>query len=166
MDAKVALVTAASQGLGAACARELAGRGYRVALLARSERVLALEYRADFGEGANNMPSLHVTFAWLVVLACRRLGPRAAGAGLPLVATAISASTLLVKMHILADVVAGAALAPASWAAAGRLLPRLVPPGSPAAAGPGLLARRAALPAILGVVLMAALRAAVEAVRR
>ena len=39
MNAKVALVTAASQGLGAACARELAGRGYRVALLARSQRV-------------------------------------------------------------------------------------------------------------------------------
>ena len=44
MDAKVALVTAASQGLGAACARELAGRGYRVALLARSERVHALAH--------------------------------------------------------------------------------------------------------------------------
>lgn len=38
----VAIVTAASAGLGAACARELAGRGYRVSLLARSERVTAL----------------------------------------------------------------------------------------------------------------------------
>ncbi len=42
MDAKVALVTAASQGIGGACARELASRGYGVALLARSERVHAL----------------------------------------------------------------------------------------------------------------------------
>ena len=38
----VALVTAASKGMGAACARELAGRGYRVALLARSDSVETL----------------------------------------------------------------------------------------------------------------------------
>src|SRR5918911_40694 len=35
----VAIVTAASRGIGAACARELAGRGYRVGLLARSAEV-------------------------------------------------------------------------------------------------------------------------------
>ena len=35
----VAIVTAASQGMGAAIAREIYGRGYRVALLARSERI-------------------------------------------------------------------------------------------------------------------------------
>lgn len=38
----VAIVTAASRGMGAACARELAGRGYRLALLARSYDVDAL----------------------------------------------------------------------------------------------------------------------------
>jgi len=38
----VAIVTAASSGIGAACARELAGRGYRVALLARSTAVTDL----------------------------------------------------------------------------------------------------------------------------
>jgi NAD(P)-dependent dehydrogenase (short-subunit alcohol dehydrogenase family) len=38
----VAIVTAASRGMGAACARELAGRGYAVSLLARSAEVEAL----------------------------------------------------------------------------------------------------------------------------
>ncbi len=39
---KVAIVTAASQGIGAGCARELAARGYQVSLMARSDRILDL----------------------------------------------------------------------------------------------------------------------------
>ena len=38
----VAIVTAAGRGMGAACARELAGRGYRLALLSPSEAVTTL----------------------------------------------------------------------------------------------------------------------------
>jgi NAD(P)-dependent dehydrogenase (short-subunit alcohol dehydrogenase family) len=41
-QARVALVTAASKGIGAAIAREFAGRGYEVALLARSSAVHAV----------------------------------------------------------------------------------------------------------------------------
>ena len=39
---KVAIVTAASSGMGAACARELAGRGYAVALMSPSGNAEAL----------------------------------------------------------------------------------------------------------------------------
>ena len=47
MSEPVALITAASKGMGAACARELARRGYRVALLARSEGVEAVARELD-----------------------------------------------------------------------------------------------------------------------
>jgi NAD(P)-dependent dehydrogenase (short-subunit alcohol dehydrogenase family) len=39
---KVVIITAASRGIGAGCARELAAQGYKVSLLARSESVLDL----------------------------------------------------------------------------------------------------------------------------
>lgn len=39
---KVAIVTAASRGIGAGCARELTAQGYSVSLLARTESVLSL----------------------------------------------------------------------------------------------------------------------------
>lgn len=47
MNEKVAVVTAASAGIGAACARELKRRGYAVSLLARSEAVLDLARQLD-----------------------------------------------------------------------------------------------------------------------
>src|SRR4029434_8846921 len=50
MAAPVALVTAASKGMGAACARELASRGYRVSLMARGPEVEALA--RELGGGA------------------------------------------------------------------------------------------------------------------
>ena len=44
MQRNVAVITAASQGMGAACARELSERGYDLVLMARSESV---EHLAD-----------------------------------------------------------------------------------------------------------------------
>lgn len=41
-EKKVAIVTAASRGIGAGCARELAARGYTVSLMARSSSVVDL----------------------------------------------------------------------------------------------------------------------------
>ncbi|MCA9931329.1 MAG: SDR family oxidoreductase, partial [Anaerolineales bacterium] len=42
MEKKVAIVTAAGRGMGAACARELAAQGYAVALMSVSERAQTL----------------------------------------------------------------------------------------------------------------------------
>ena len=42
MDNKVVIVTAASRGIGAGCAKELAAQGYKVSLLARSAAVIDL----------------------------------------------------------------------------------------------------------------------------
>jgi NAD(P)-dependent dehydrogenase (short-subunit alcohol dehydrogenase family) len=44
---RVAIVTAASRGIGAGCARELAAQGYTVSLMARSESVLQLAQELD-----------------------------------------------------------------------------------------------------------------------
>lgn len=44
---KVAIVTAAGRGMGAACARELAARGYRVALMSVSQRSKQLAAELD-----------------------------------------------------------------------------------------------------------------------
>jgi NAD(P)-dependent dehydrogenase (short-subunit alcohol dehydrogenase family) len=46
-ESKVAIVTAASRGMGAACARELARRGYALGLLARSTDVMDLGRELD-----------------------------------------------------------------------------------------------------------------------
>ena len=117
-----------------------------------SERVLALEYAADFTPGANNLPSLHVAFAWILFLACRRQGlPRAAEAALAVAAAAITASTLLVKQHLVADSALGVLWAAVAWIAAGRLYPRLSPAGESPRRAFAALVRRAALPAVTAV---------------
>lgn len=84
-----------------------------------AERLLALEY---MDPSYNHFPSLHVAITWLVYLACRE---RLVQAGLFLALTlAISASTLFVKQHYVADVVSGAALALGAWWAAGAAVAR------------------------------------------
>lgn len=61
----------------------------------------------------NYLPSLHVTYAVTAALALRRASPAWGALGLAW-ATAIAASTLALRYHYVADVVAGVALA---WAA-------------------------------------------------
>jgi membrane-associated phospholipid phosphatase len=81
--------------------------------------LLAMEYRDP---SYNHFPSLHVALAWLIYLACRP-GLRRSGWLVGLVA-AISASTLFVKQHYLADVAYGLALACGAWAWSGRIVRR------------------------------------------
>lgn len=56
MDNKVVIVTAASRGIGAGCAKELAAQGYKLSLLARSASVLEL---ADSLQGIGLQGSLN-----------------------------------------------------------------------------------------------------------
>jgi membrane-associated phospholipid phosphatase len=94
-----------------------------------SDMVLALEYRVDFYPGANKLPSLHVAFAWIVFLACRRQRQgRAGDAVVFLTASLITVATLFVKQHIFLDAAAGVAWGVAAWIAAGRLYPLLADP--------------------------------------
>ena len=94
-----------------------------------SERLLSLLYSIDFHPGANKLPSLHVTFAWIVYLACR--GQRLGKLGNPivfLIAMLITLSALFVKQHVIADIVAGVCWAIASWSLAGYGYRSLVGP--------------------------------------
>jgi membrane-associated phospholipid phosphatase len=110
-----------------------------------SERILAAHNALDFSPGACKFPSMHVAFVWIVFLACwrqrwNRLGDGAMFWG----AVLISASTLLVKKHILADVLGGIVWAFAAWFAAGRLTPILDDPEKSAPAALKRMLRRAA----------------------
>ena len=64
----------------------------------------------------NELPSLHVAFAWTTALALGRRGGAAARALFLLWASAVAASTLLMHEHHLADVLAGLALGAAGMA--------------------------------------------------
>ena len=66
-----------------------------------SERILAMEYAADFSPGANKLPSMHVALVVVTVLA-------------------ITASTLFVKQHLVADVAAGIGWGLGAWWCASR----------------------------------------------
>ena len=94
-----------------------------------SEHLLSLLYKVDFHPGANKLPSLHVTFTWIVYLACR--GQRLNKFGQTIVffvAVLITLSTLFVKQHVMADIVVGLCWAFASWALAGNLYEFLTGP--------------------------------------
>ena len=92
-----------------------------------SEHLLSFLYKIDFYPGANKLPSLHVTFTWIVYFACR--GQRLNKFGQTIVfflAVLITLSALFVKQHVIADVVVGLFWALTAWVLAGNLYKFLV----------------------------------------
>lgn len=124
-----------------------------------SARVLALERAADFQPGANKLPSMHVAFAWLTALACLGQGRPLAGAALVLAAAAVSASTVLLRQHVLLDVAFGAAWALAAWWASGLLLRRVTGEARSPREAFRRVAWRAGAPALIATAALVAARA-------
>jgi len=87
-----------------------------------SERMLAVERAFEFTPNANNMPSLHVVISVLAWLGAKGGLEKLWSFLLLALVVAISLSTVLVKQHIVLDVVTGALLAVASYATAERAL--------------------------------------------
>jgi membrane-associated phospholipid phosphatase len=87
-----------------------------------SERLLSFIYGVDFHPGANKLPSLHVTFAWITYLVCRGQRLNRFGDSIVfLLAVAITFAALFVKQHIILDVAAGIFWAFSAWILAGYL---------------------------------------------
>jgi membrane-associated phospholipid phosphatase len=86
-----------------------------------SEQLLSLLYRIDFHPGANKLPSLYVTFTWIIYLACRgqRLN-KFYDTIVFLLAMLITFSALFVKQHVVADVILGFVWALSAWFLAGK----------------------------------------------
>jgi membrane-associated phospholipid phosphatase len=85
-----------------------------------SERLLSFIYRVDFHPGANKLPSLHVTFTWIIYLVCRGQRLNRFGESIIfLLALLITFSALFVKQHIILDIIVGIFWAFSAWILAG-----------------------------------------------
>lgn len=94
-----------------------------------SAQMLAFIYEHDFKPGAQNFPSLHVAIALIIYFACRRQGLRRLAEWTILaMAVLISVSTILIKQHLVIDLVGGSILAIAVWGSLALVYRRLVPP--------------------------------------
>jgi NAD(P)-dependent dehydrogenase (short-subunit alcohol dehydrogenase family) len=73
MDQPVAIVTAAGRGIGAACARSLAAKGYRVALMSRSQDAIHLARELN-GIGRQGSVTVEADLKSLVTQTCEAYG--------------------------------------------------------------------------------------------
>lgn len=92
-----------------------------------AERVLALEYAADFSPGANNCPSMHVALSWIMGAAMLGQRSRSVDVAVCIVVVSITASTLFVKQHLVLDVGAGIVWGVVAWTWAWRRVRRRTP---------------------------------------
>jgi ABC-2 type transport system permease protein len=92
-----------------------------------AEKILAMEYAADFHPGANKLPSMHVAMSWIMVCAMWRQSKRRwvdlALAGL---ASLITVAAVFVKQHLWIDVIVGLPWGLASYAIANVIYRRVV----------------------------------------
>jgi len=101
-----------------------------------SERLLSFIYGVDFHPGANKLPSLHVTFTWIIYLVCRGQRLNRFGESIIfLLAVLITFSALFVKQHIILDVIVGIFWAFSAWILAGYIYRFLANPYMDARAG-------------------------------
>jgi membrane-associated phospholipid phosphatase len=95
-----------------------------------SARLLEFIYANDFKPGAQNFPSLHVAIAWIVAFASRGQGLRKiAEHGILLYALLIIASTVLIKQHLVLDLLGGTFLAFIVWPLLKGSYDRSIPAG-------------------------------------
>lgn len=91
-----------------------------------SEQILAVLYALEFRSWTNNLPSLHVTFAFTIAVGSLHQARGRAGEVLVFTwASCIAVSTLFVKQHIVLDVFAGLVNTAGSWALAQFLYSKL-----------------------------------------
>lgn len=87
-----------------------------------SERVLALEYAADFHPGANKLPSMHVAMSWIMVTAMwRQARHRTVDVVLAVLVVLITIAPVFVKQHLLIDVALGVPWGLGAYWVAGRV---------------------------------------------
>jgi hypothetical protein len=92
-----------------------------------AERVLALEYAAEFKPGANNLPSMHVANAWIMVLAMwGQARSRLVDFLLGCLLVLLTVAPVFVKQHLILDVVVAVPWALAAHWFAGKVYGRFV----------------------------------------
>lgn len=91
-----------------------------------AERVLAMEYAADFHPGANKLPSMHVAMSWIMLCAMWRQSSRRVDVALGALVALITIAPIFVKQHLIIDVVAGVPWGLASYFLAKRIYDRRI----------------------------------------
>jgi hypothetical protein len=92
-----------------------------------SEKILSMEYAADFHPGANKLPSMHVAMSWIMLCAMwRQSKRRIVDVALAVLVALITIAPVFVKQHLIIDVVLGVPWGLASWVLADRVQRRVL----------------------------------------